>query len=87
VAWGVSSYHKLYNWLWFNNGYHAEHHFRPRVHWTQMKELREQIKEQQREAETRVIKPPHALGFLDPDLPARKSVATPSAATATSENS
>jgi len=87
VAWGVSSYHKLYNWLWFNNGYHAEHHFRPRVHWTQMKELREQIKEQHREAGTRVIKPPHALGFLDPDLPARKSVVTPSAATATSENS
>ena len=21
IAWGVSSYHKLYNWLWFNNGY------------------------------------------------------------------
>jgi len=23
LAWGVSSYHKLYNWLWFYNGYHA----------------------------------------------------------------
>jgi len=34
IAWGVSSYHKLYNWLWFNNGYHAEHHYRPRLHWT-----------------------------------------------------
>ena len=37
IAWGVSTYHKLYNWLWFNNGYHAEHHYRPRLHWTQMK--------------------------------------------------
>jgi fatty acid desaturase len=71
IAWGVSSYHRLYNWVWFNNGYHAEHHFRPRVHWTQMKELRDQLLPDQRAAGTRVIKPPHALGFLDPDLPAR----------------
>jgi fatty acid desaturase len=66
LAWGVSSYHALYNRLWFNNGYHAEHHFRPRVHWTKMKELREQLAAQQREAGTRVIRPPHALGFLEP---------------------
>ncbi|MDB5353984.1 MAG: fatty acid desaturase [Phycisphaerales bacterium] len=69
IAWGVSSYHKLYNWLWFNNGYHAEHHYRPRMHWTQMKELHRQIAPQQEEAGVRVIRPPHALGFLDPDLP------------------
>jgi fatty acid desaturase len=69
VAWGVSSYHKLYNWLWFYNGYHAEHHYRPRVHWTKMRDLHAQIAEQQRAAGTRVIGPPHALGFLDPDLP------------------
>lgn len=77
IAWGVSSYHRLYNWLWFNNGYHAEHHFRPRVHWTQMKELHEQIAAEQRAAGTRVIRPPHALGFLDPDLPSRHN--TPAA--------
>ena len=35
IAWGVSSYHKLYNWIWFNNGYHAEHHFRLKMHWTE----------------------------------------------------
>jgi fatty acid desaturase len=69
LAWGVSSYHRLYNWLWFNNGYHAEHHYRPRVHWTRMKQLHEQIAEQQRQAGVRVITPPHALGFLDPTLP------------------
>lgn len=71
LAWGVSSYHRLYNWLWFNNGYHAEHHYRPRVHWTRMKALHAELEEKQREVGVRVIKPPHALGFLDPDLPER----------------
>jgi fatty acid desaturase len=66
IAWGVSSYHKLYNWLWFNAGYHAEHHFRPKVHWTEMKELRERIHAEQRRAGVRVIDPPHAFGFLAP---------------------
>ncbi|HKP93612.1 MAG TPA: fatty acid desaturase [Chthoniobacterales bacterium] len=69
IAWGVSSYDKLYNWLWFFNGYHAEHHFRPKVHWTRMQAFRDQIVEEQRAARVRIIKPPHALGFLDPDLP------------------
>jgi fatty acid desaturase len=72
IAWGVSSYDKLYNWIWFYNGYHAEHHFRPKVHWTQMRAFREQIVDQQHAAGVRVIKPPHALGFLDPGLPRRK---------------
>src|SRR5947208_11784409 len=65
----VSSYHRLYNLLWFNNGYHAEHHFRPKLHWTKMREFHEKIEDEQRRAGVRVIKPPHALGFLDPDLP------------------
>jgi fatty acid desaturase len=72
IAWGVSSYHKLYNLIWFNNGYHAEHHFRPRQHWTKMHALHEQIAEEQRRAGVRVITPPHALGFLDPTLPKRR---------------
>ncbi len=72
LAWGVSSYHKLYNWLWFNNGYHSEHHYRPRVHWTQMKDLQAQLESEQQAAGTRIIQPPHALGFLDPNLPSRK---------------
>lgn len=71
IAWGVSSYGKFYNALFFNNGYHAEHHFRPSVHWTRMHALWEKIQHAQREAGTRVIKPAHMLGFLDPDLPAR----------------
>ncbi|HWB55093.1 MAG TPA: fatty acid desaturase [Tepidisphaeraceae bacterium] len=65
IAWGVSSYGRLYNWLWFNNGYHAEHHYRPRVHWTQMRELHEEILQEQEARGVHVIKPPHALGFLD----------------------
>jgi fatty acid desaturase len=68
IAWGVSSYNKLYNWVWFNNGYHAEHHYRPRAHWTRMKSLHDQIEQDQREKGVRVIKPPHAFGFLDPDV-------------------
>ena len=76
LAWGVSSYNKLYNLLWFNNGYHAEHHFKPKAHWTKMHELHMKIREQQRAARVRVIKPPHALGFLDPDLPKAKPTAT-----------
>jgi len=69
IAWGVSSYSKWYNLLWFNNGYHAEHHFRPKMHWTRMKELHQQIADAQRREGVRVIRPPHGLGFLDPDLP------------------
>lgn len=69
IAWGVSSYHKLYNWIWFYNGYHAEHHFRPKAHWTRMVTLHRQIQDLQQREGVRVIKPPHALGFLDPDLP------------------
>ena len=68
IAWGVSSYSRLYNFIWFNNGYHAEHHYRPRVHWTEMKTLHEQIKDEQEKAGVKVIKLPHALGFLEPDL-------------------
>ncbi len=74
IAWGVSSYDKLYNWVWFYNGYHAEHHFRPKVHWTQMVELHQQIADLQKQEGVRVIKPPHALGFLDPDLPKRSGI-------------
>lgn len=32
----VSVYNRVYNFLWFNNGYHQEHHFRPNVHWLDM---------------------------------------------------
>lgn len=72
IAWGVSSYGKIYNWLFFYNGYHAEHHFRPKVHWTKMERFHEQINELQRQEGVRVIEHAHMLGFLDRNLPPRK---------------
>lgn len=71
IAWGVSSYGKIYNWIFFNNGYHAEHHFRPKNHWTKMHAFHLQIQHLQQAAGTRVIAPPHALGFLDRELPSK----------------
>jgi hypothetical protein len=36
-AGGTTSYYgKLYNALFFNDGYHAEHHANPAIHWTQL---------------------------------------------------
>ena len=71
AAWGVSSYGKIYNRLFFYNGYHAEHHFRPKVHWTRMENFRQQIADLQKAEGTRVISRAHMLGFLDPSLPER----------------
>jgi fatty acid desaturase len=71
IAWGVSSYGKLYNWIFFYNGYHAEHHFRPKVHWTKMENFQKQIAEIQKQEGVRVIEHAHMLGFLDPNLPKR----------------
>jgi len=65
IAWGVSTYGRFYNFLWLNNGYHAEHHFRPRLHWTRMKEFHREIAEHQQASNVRVIKWPHYLGFMD----------------------
>jgi fatty acid desaturase len=64
IAWGVSSYNRLYNWLWFGNGYHAEHHYRPRTHWTRLRAFEQQIKEEQTKAGVHTIGTCHALGFL-----------------------
>jgi fatty acid desaturase len=72
IAWGVSSYGKIYNWLFFYNGYHAEHHFRPKVHWTKMEQFKRSIENLQKREGVRVIEHAHMLGFLDPNLPKRK---------------
>ena len=66
IAWGVSTYNKFYNWIWLYNGYHAEHHYRPKMHWTKMVQFRNQIREEQEKAGVHVIKQCHALGFLQP---------------------
>lgn len=64
IAWGVSSYTRLYNLWWFNNGYHAEHHFRPSVHWTRLPAMHQALAAEQRAAGVHVIGTAHALGFL-----------------------
>ena len=64
MAWGVSSYNRIYNWLWFGNGYHAEHHYRPSTHWTKIKALRLQLAPEQQRAGVHVISTCHALGFF-----------------------
>jgi len=43
LADSVSCYGRIYNLIWFNNGYHQEHHFRPTVHWTKIDEVRRQM--------------------------------------------
>lgn len=39
----VSCYNRFYNLIWFNNGYHQEHHFSPQVHWTEITKVRAQL--------------------------------------------
>ena len=37
---GISCYSPLYNTLWFNDGFHAEHHRWPGAHWTDLPQRR-----------------------------------------------
>jgi fatty acid desaturase len=39
----VSCYNPFYNWIWFNNGYHQEHHFSPQVHWAELPKVKDQL--------------------------------------------
>jgi fatty acid desaturase len=68
----VSSYNRLYNLLWFNNGYHQEHHWDPKVHWTKMKALHEQIKPQMEANHTRILRGPHMTALLEDWLAGRR---------------
>ena len=80
IAWGVSTYDRLYNWVFLYNGYHAEHHYRPKVHWTRMVALHREIAEEQAREGVTVIGPAHFLGFLDPQtarVPTAKRPKTP----------
>ncbi len=56
----VSSYGALYNLIWFNNGYHQEHHYRPQMHWTRVRELKALLPA---ESERRVVKGAHWFNF------------------------
>jgi fatty acid desaturase len=61
----VSSYEPVYNALFFNNGYHQEHHWDPKAHWTKMREVREEIRPQMIANRTRVLRGPHLTIFLE----------------------
>jgi fatty acid desaturase len=61
----VSSYNLLYNLLWFNNGYHQEHHWDPKVHWTKMRLLRRQIQPQLAANGTQILRGPHITALLE----------------------
>jgi fatty acid desaturase len=61
----VSSYNRLYNFLWFNNGYHQEHHWDPKIHWTKMRQLHENIKPQLAVNHTRTLQGPHFTALIE----------------------
>ncbi len=65
-AMGVSTYGRLYNLLFLNNGYHAEHHHQPKQHWSRMRALREDTRREGLAETVRVLRVAHPLGFLDP---------------------
>jgi fatty acid desaturase len=61
----VSSYNWIYNLLWFNNGYHQEHHWDPKVHWTQMRDLHRQIQPQLDANHARTLRGPHITALIE----------------------
>jgi hypothetical protein len=70
----VSSYHRPYNWIFFNNGYHQEHHWDPKAHWTQMRAVRQEILPRMIANRTRFLRGPH-LTVLVEDWLNRKNAA------------
>jgi fatty acid desaturase len=77
----VSSYHRLYNLLWFNNGFHQEHHWDPKCHWTKITALHEEIKADMTANGTRTLKGPHFFCFLEDWWAGRAADAAKTAAT------
>jgi fatty acid desaturase len=59
----VSAYGALYNLIWFNNGYHQEHHWKPQVHWTQVSALRPLLPP---ETSRRVVRAAHWFNLFPP---------------------
>ncbi|HEX3363728.1 fatty acid desaturase [Phenylobacterium sp.] len=80
IAWGVSTYGRLYNWVFLYNGYHAEHHYRPKIHWTKMVAFHRQIAAEQVREGVTVIRRAHFLGFLDPQTSRIETARRPKAA-------
>ncbi len=71
----VSCYNPFYNFIWFNNGYHQEHHYRPQVHWTEIAFWRDKMPA---ETERRVVKGAHWFN-LNPPPRSKRCLAPPAA--------
>jgi fatty acid desaturase len=67
----VSAYGRVYNFIWFNNGYHQEHHWKPQVHWTKVAALRAGLPPETRR---RVVRSAHWFNFLPPPRSAYQDV-------------
>ena len=65
-ATGVSTYAPIYNLVFLNNGYHCEHHYRPKHHWARMQALRRKMESEGKLRDVRTIKTAHFFGFLEP---------------------
>ena len=61
----VSYYGRFYNKIWFNEGYHQEHHIKPQAHWSTRPAVREKYKKELEKAGLHVSKYPMHFGFLD----------------------
>jgi fatty acid desaturase len=61
----VSSYHPLYNHVFFYNGYHQEHHWDPKAHWTRMRDVKQEILPHLIANGTKIWRGPHITGFLE----------------------
>jgi fatty acid desaturase len=61
----VSCYNWWYNVLTFNNGYHQEHHWDPKAHWTAMQNVHAEIKPQLIANRTRILRGPHITALIE----------------------
>ena len=63
----VSYYGKWFNLLFFNEGYHQEHHIAPGCHWTQRPKFVSKVGPKLRQAGCKPAKYISILGFLEKD--------------------
>lgn len=61
----VSFYGRIYNCLFYNEGYHQEHHLRPQAHWTKRPQVHEEFSEPLHQSGRHVSAFPPLLGFLE----------------------
>ena len=69
----VSYYGKIYNFFWFNEGYHQEHHLEPTCHWTERPSLRQKNEELFKSNNAYEASVPAMYGFFDKGVSQRKT--------------